>query len=396
MQGRAELHTVGQATLRTVGGSVRRAISFAHTPDAAADELFGALWQPGCCLVVLFVSPDRDLAALGPALRHKFGDIPLAGCTTSGEIGPGGYAQHAITGFSLAAPDFAASLALIEGLDHAKAAQMHEAVRGARLAIHDAAPWARHDHLFAMTLIDGMCGCEELVASAACGALAGIPLRGGSAGDAQKFVRTFVLHQHRFVTNAALVLVVATRRPFRAFKTEHFSPGQERLVVTAADPARRIVTELNAEPAGAEYARVTGLRVDQLTPAAFATHPMMVRVGEHCFVRSIRRLNQDLGLTFLCAIDEGAVLTVGAGGDLAGNLRASFADIEAAIGPPALVIAFDCMLRGMELDQRGIRGQVGGIMDAQSAVGFSTYGEQYDAMHVNQTLSGIAIGGTHG
>ena len=31
-------------------------------------------------------------------------------------------------------------------------------------------------------------------------------------------------------------------------------------------------------------------------------------------------------------------------------------------------------------------------MDAQSAVGFSTYGEQYDAMHVNHTLSGIAIG----
>ena len=237
-------------------------------------------------------------------------------------------------------------MALISGLDRAQTAQMHASVRDARLAIHDAAPWARHDHLFAISLIDGMCGCEELVASAACGALAGIPLRGGSAGDGQKFVATFVLQQDRFVRDAALILVVATRRRYRAFKTEHFSAGEERLVVTRADPARRLVTELNAEPAAAEYARVTGLRVDQLTPAAFATHPMVVRVGEHCFVRAIRRLNPDLGLTFLCAIDEGAVLTVGSGGDLAGNLRQSFAEISAAIGPPELVIAFDCMLRG--------------------------------------------------
>ncbi len=375
---------------------IRRAISFCRDPVAAAAELAAALRQPGCCLVVLFVSPVHDLAALASALREIFDDVPLAGCTTSGEIGPGGYAQHAITGFSLAAPDFAASMALISGLDHAPTAQMHEAVRGARLAIHDAAPWARHDNLFAIMLIDGMCGCEELVANAACGALAGIPLRGGSAGDAQQFVQTFVLYQGRFISEAALILVIATRRPFRAFKTEHFSPGQERLVVTAADPAHRVVTELNAEPAGAEYARVTGLRVDQLTPAAFATYPMVVRVGEHCFVRAIRRLNPDLSLTFLSAIDEGAVLTVGSGGDLAGNLRASFAELQAAIGPPALVIAFDCMLRGVELDQRGIRAQVGGIMDAHSAVGFSTYGEQYDAMHVNHTLSGIAIGAPYG
>ncbi len=375
---------------------IRRAITLARDPDLAAAELGEALGQPDCRLVVLFVSPEYDLVALGAALRRRFGGTPLAGCTTSGEIGPGGYAQHAITGFSLGGPDFAASLALITELERMEAAQMHAAVRGARLAIHDAAPWARHDNLFAITLIDGMCGCEERVASAACGALAGIPLRGGSAGDGQKFQRSFVLHGGGFASDAALVLVIATRRPFRAFKTEHFSPGQERLVVTAADPARRLVTELNAEPAGAEFARVTGLRLDQLTPAAFATHPMVVRVGEHCYVRAIRHLNPDLSLTFMCAIDEGAVLTVGSGGDLAGDLRRSLSELRAAIGLPELVIAFDCMLRGMELDHRGIRGEVGRMMDAHCGVGFSTYGEQYDAMHVNQTLSGIAIGAALG
>jgi hypothetical protein len=56
------------------------------------------------------------------------------------------------------------------------------------------------------------------------------------------------------------------------------------------------------------------------------------------------------------------------------------------------VIAFDCILRGLELDQHGLRAAAGRLMDNNRAVGFSTYGEQYEAMHVNQTLCGIAIG----
>jgi hypothetical protein len=160
-------------------------------------------------------------------------------------------------------------------------------------------------------------------------------------------------------------------------------------------PRRRIVTDINAEPAALEYARITGVAVNHLTPANFATHPMVVRVGEQSFVRSIQRLNPDHSLSFLCAIDEGAVLTVGVNGDLVGDLDRLFAGIAAQIGPPALIIAFDCILRGVELDQRRIRGLVGAMMDRNNAVGFCTYGEQCEAMHMNQTFTGIALGDTY-
>jgi hypothetical protein len=371
---------------------IRRAITKAQQPDIAARELFLALRQPACCLVLLFVSPDYDMPALAHALAAQFGDVPFAGCTTSGEIGPGGYTENSIVGFSLSGPHFAASIGLIRNLSQMNAADMQATVRQTRLAIYDGAPWARHENLFAITLIDGLCRCEELVVSAACGALAGIPLRGGSAGDGLHFQRTFVLHEGAFRSDCALIVVVATRRRFRAFKTEHFTAGREKSVVTGADPRRRVVTEINAEPAAREYARITGRTLQDLTPATFATHPMVVRVGEQCFVRSIHRVNPDLSLTFLCAIDEGVVLTVGQAGDLIGTLQQSLSDIEQDIGPPELVIAFDCILRRLELDQRRIRPEVGRLMDRNNAVGFSTYGEQYEAMHMNQTLSGIAIG----
>ena len=119
---------------------------------------------------------------------------------------------------------------------------------------------------------------------------------------------------------------------------------------------------------------------------------MVVRLGGHSFVRSIKRVNPDDSLSFLCAIDEGVVLSVGQGSDLVGNLEQIFRGLESEIGPPDAVIAFDCILRGLELDQRRIRGTVGALMDRNKAVGFCTYGEQCEAMHMNQTLTGIAIG----
>jgi hypothetical protein len=378
-------------------GNIQRAITCAREPHEAARELHDALWHPDCCLILLFVSPDRDLNALATALATAFPATKIAGCTTAGEIGPGGYATGAIVGISLAAPDFAAAVGLIEGLSASDAAAMQAVVRSTRLAIHDAAPWARHENLFAITLIDGMCGCEELVISAAYGALAGIPIRGGSAGDGMRFEQTFVLHDGEFRRDCALIIVIATRRRFHAFKTEHFIPGHEKIVVTGADPRLRLVTEINAEPAALEYARITGLDPAALNPAAFATHPMVVRVGDQSFVRAIRRVNADGSLAFLCAIDEGVVLTIAHNVDLVRNLEQVFATITDEIGPPDLVIAFDCILRGLEMDQACTRNQAGRVVDRHQAVGFLTYGEQYDAMHVNHTFTGIAIaaGGAH-
>jgi len=374
---------------------VRRAISREQEPDAAAAQLAGLLMQPGCCLVLLFVAPVFDMTRLAAALGRHFPGVQLAGCTTAGEIGPGGYADSTIVGVSFAAPDFAARIGVIEHLSRKNVADMQAQVRGTRLAIADAVPWARHENLFALSLVDGMCGCEEVVANAACGALGGIPLCGGSAGDAMHFEKTFVLQGGVFRRDCAVIIVVATRRRFRAFKTEHILAGSERIVVTGANPALRVVTEINAEPAAAEYARIVGIDPSLLTASVFATYPMVVRIGEQIFVRSIQRVNPDLSLTFFCAIDEGVVLTVGRSGDLLASLQARFAGLSADLGKPEVVIGFDCILRGLELEQRQGKRLAGTVLDANNVVGFSTYGEQYEAMHVNQTFTGVAIGQAH-
>jgi hypothetical protein len=122
---------------------------------------------------------------------------------------------------------------------------------------------------------------------------------------------------------------------------------------------------------------------------------MVVRIGGQNFVRAVQRVNADGSLTFLCAIDEGVVLTVAQGVDLLRNLEQTFAWLAEQLGPPALVITFDCHLRGFELDLTQSRRAVAELIDRNNGAGFCTYGEQFDAMHINQTLTGIAIGARH-
>ena len=168
------------------------------------------------------------------------------------------------------------------------------------------------------------------------------------------------------------------------------------MVVTEADPVARIVTEINAEPAGREYARLVGLAVDKLTPMIFATHPVVVKVGGRYYTRSIQKVNEDESLSFFCAIDKGIVLTVARGTDLLQSVSRLFDEIALEIGPPQLVIGCDCVLRSLELEQSQLKEEAGKLFAANNVIGFSSFGEQFHAMHVNQTFTGVAIAASRG
>jgi hypothetical protein len=217
-----------------------------------------------------------------------------------------------------------------------------------------------------------------------------IPLLGGSAGDDLRLKNTFIYHQGAFHRNAALLALVQTTRPFRAFRSQHFTGSATKMVVTRADPTRRIVHEINAEPAVMEYARIAGLVT--ASPEIIAERPLMVKIGGEFYVRSIQQVLPCGSLVFYSAIDQGVVLTLAERQDLLGHLDGLFAGIGAELGQPELVIGFDCVLRVREAERHQIRRKVSRIMAGNHVIGFSTYGEQFSAMHLNQTFTGVALG----
>jgi hypothetical protein len=57
-----------------------------------------------------------------------------------------------------------------------------------------------------------------------------------------------------------------------------------------------------------------------------------------------------------------------------------------------LTIGCDCVLRRLELEGEGGVAEVGAFLREQQVLGFNTYGEQFNGMHINQTFTGVAIG----
>jgi len=375
----------------TTRSPILRGVTRSADPEVAARELYEAIGHPRPELVIFFCSSRYDRNALAAALGRSFGDTPLVGCTTSGEIGPAGYIDGGITAAALPSGDFHAATRVLENLESYQSAQGAAAGLELRAELNEKTGGWDPRSSFGLLLIDGLSMREEIVAGSLAQSMDEIPVFGGSAGDDLAFEKTWVYARGRFHENAAVLTVIQTARPFTVFKSQHFVSTDTRFVVTAADAELRVVHELNGEPAARAYARAVQVEESELCAEAFATYPVVVKIGGDIYVRSIQKKNEDGSLTFYCAIDEGIVLSLAGGVDSVEHVQKLFGEIRGEIGPPDLVLGCDCILRNLEFKRKGVRSRVAEILTENHVVGFSTYGEQINGMHVNQTLTGVAI-----
>ncbi len=371
---------------------MRRGQSCATDARAAAREFHAAVAQPDMALVVFFCSGQYDLGALASELNRLFAGVQVVGCTTAGEFGPAGYRDRSISGASFPAASFAASSGRLRALQRFEIGQAQFLARELVRTLDRIEPAAAPANTFALMLIDGLSVREEAVTRALRASLGNIQWVGGSAGDGLRFGKSYVYFDDRFHDDSAVVVLVTTPVPFTTFKTQHFVPTSERVVITAADAEHRIVIEIDGWPAAKAYAELVGASVTSLDPRSFSAQPMVVVIDGTNYVRSIQKANSDGSLTFFCAIEEGMVLRLAQGVNLVEDLEHAFAEIQTAIGQPQAIIGCDCVLRKLEIAERGLVERVEAVFRANNVVGFNGYGEQYGGVHINQTLTGIAIG----
>lgn len=344
--------------------------------------------------IIAFFSIAHDPEILLAALAEAFPGTPISGCSTAGEIGPLGMLQGGLVLIGFPEQGFRVLSEIIPDMDEPGIEKAAQIARRLKAQLSDAHNGRTKEHVFAMMLIDGLSNKEEALIAAIHWAIDDIELIGGSAGDGLAFQRTALIHRGTLTRRGAILFLIETSYPFCVFKTQNFEPTPIKLVVTAADTEARIVYELNAEPAAREYAAAIGLQPDDLGPFSFASFPLVVKIGGDYYCRSIRNMNPDGSLSFFCAIDEGLVFTVARPLDMASSTLQTLERIDRQVGGTDLIIGFDCILRRLDAESRQARHQVDALYRRFGVAGFHTYGEQYNAMHLNQTLTGIAFGKT--
>ncbi len=367
---------------------VRRAQSLSVYPEEAIAEIRDELGPGPFSIILIFVSAKHLLPAIATAITRLMPGQRVIGATTAGEIGTSGYLDGAIVAVGLPASHFRAQSMVIRDLDRFNEHLSIQEVLRLRGALAGSVPiWPNE---FAFLLSDGLSLREDALVSALGPALGGSPLFGGSAGDGVDFGRTFVLADGVFQSNIAVLTFIRTSCRIKVFRFDHLLPTDLRMVVTEADPANRIVREINAEPAARAYARALGRDPDQLSQFVFAAHPVVVRIGGNHHVCAIQRVEPNGDLKFFTAIDEGLVLTLAEGQDIVAHLERSL-DSLSPDGPPIAVIACECILRRMEIEETQVKATMSAILGRHNVVGFNSYGEQLNMLHVNQTFTGVAI-----
>lgn len=369
---------------------VKHGVSFAKDEQLAVQELYDQINQPEAEVVIFFCSSKYDLKKMSKALNATF-SCHLIGSTTSGEITPTGYHEGSLVGVSIASNEIKIHSRLISPLSDFSMEMAEKLARDIRDDLSFETSFNR-EKMFGYLLIDGLSMQEEKTTSLIHSHFENISIIGGSAGDDLQFSKTAVYWEGKFISDAAAFSLFETNLPFHIFKTQHFKPTDMKLVITKADPTKRCVMEINCEPAAQEYADVLGLTIDELTPTVFSNHPVMLRIGGEYYVRSIQHVNEDKSLAFYCAIDNGLVLTIAEGVGLVDNLEKQLTEVKEKIPKLKLILGFDCILRRLEIMEKKIVDPVLSLIKDTNFIGFSTYGEQYNAIHVNQTLTGVAIG----
>lgn len=373
---------------RAVNGMVAVQAAVSHRADSAdaIAELRERLGDTAD-LYAIFVSTGYNLDRVATAISTWCEGRVIA-CTSSGNIGPEGYDAAGITAIALSGGGLRARTISLSPLTDVTSAVEHAAPRLAELR----AAWEGAEG-FAILLVDGLSMREDRLVAELMAALGDVPIIGGSAGDALTFTYTAVYSQGRFESGIATLTMVTLDAPFELFRLQHHEPTDHVLVVTAASADRRIVEAFNGRRAAEVYAEAVGMGIEQLSPAVFSAHPLVLQAAGGSWIRSIAAVNDDGSFSLLAAVDVGEVLRLGRSAGIVEKIEDRFTALADSLGGIAGVLTFDCVLRRLELEEHSLSAEVGEVLARNRAFGFSTFGEQFNGMHMNQTLVAVAFGG---
>ncbi len=379
---------VGASSLNDTGQALEQALQALQCPQDPK-------------LIVALIAPNFDLAAIAEQLHGTFPHTQVIGCTTSGEITPGGAVANALVLWALGGSAIEVSTGSGQG-----------DAQGLRQAATEAAHCLDHLEQRANTVLivlsDGLCGDQmDVVRGAYDVAGIDVPLVGGCAGDNLARRRTRQIHGRRVMSQAVVAAAVSSDRPLGIGVSHGWTPASEPMLVTGSKG--NILSTLEDKPALDVYLNFFNpgdvISTDPEEFAKFAaTHPIGIRRRDKIEMRHITGFNLDSrelilvaevpqgGLAFLTQGDFDSVLNAAA--------QSCTTALEALNGlPPAGLLMFDCVSRRAVFTEERIQEETDLITSTCGAIpmaGFYTYGEiartkGAGGFH-NQTLVTLAIG----
>jgi len=331
-------------------------------------------------LIVFFASSTFAPDEIAERMEAAFPSAETFGCSTAGEIVSGKMLTKSIVAMAFnkqAVKD--CKVEVIENLNKESSQAFNAFQRHFKKTMKKMDP----KQYVGIILTDGLSGKEELIMDKI-GDLTNVTFIGGSAGDDLKFENTYVYANGKSYSNAAVLVVMKPANEFSFIKTQSFCELPQKLVVTKANEFTREVFEFNDKPAAVAYAEALGTSVEE-AKTRFMHNPVGLVFEGEPFVRSPQQITGE-SMHFYCSVKEGMELSLLEATDIIASTKQALDDAQKELGGISGIINFNCILRTLELGQKGLTEDYGNLFELAPTVGFSTYGEQYIG-HVNQTAT---------
>lgn len=372
----------------------RSAHSASKNSVAAAAEIVQKLDVAGASaprVVIFFAAIEHDGAVIGETLRARFSAAEILGCSSNGEFTDQGYGKGGVAALAFGEDVVEQAAAGLAMHDHGIEPGIVDCTD--RLGEKLKTPLRELDpqHYAGIALLEGAKGREEKINEALGNVAPLLGFVGGSAGDNLQFQRTWVYAEGRLESDATALLVLKLRVPFAIVKTCNFVATPVEFTVTRADPERRLIYELDGQPAIERYAAACGVRPEELGFSQYLTYPLGLMIDGEPWLRSAAGLREG-ALFFACAVLEGMTLNLMQATDIVENARAAFERATVELGsPPRAALLFNCAYRMLEVQIKGVEVAYHAALSTVVHSGLHSNGESYLG-HINQTLTGLVIG----
>lgn len=352
-------------------------------------------------LVLVFVSITHDAAQVLAGVRAVFGDVPSVGCSTHGEISPGGPTDGNVVVAALGGPGFVVTTAAagnVSGRQREVGAELAEAV-----VQETDLPYTAM-----LILTDGLTRDQEDILRGVYSVVgASVPLFGGAAGDGWRFQGTHQLHGDDVLSDGVVIASISSDAPIAVSVKHGWRKIGEPVVVTGSADGR--VYTLDDKPAMDVYLDRLGAPPEAYTDAdAFSQFALSRPLG---FLRRsgevVRNLSTEVDLAGRSLggggqIPSGTLAWLMEGDEpsiLEATTEACRDAIDTLAGAPLLgMLTFSCAALRAVLGDDGIgreNERLAKMADGAPFAGFYTYGEiartrGIDGFH-NQTLVVMAF-----
>jgi len=368
--------------------------------EAAAREARTALGDQEPALVIVYASVRYNLTKLLAAIRSILGTAPLVGATSTGHFRDGHLVPPGtgVAVLALTAGPYTFGVSCVDRLSaNAEAA-------GARLArtAREAAGTQQRRCGTLLLLADGLTPNHEALIFGIHSVFgAAVPVVGGAASDDRRLQQTFVFHDDRVLTDAAVGVWIGSDRPLSITVGHGWQPLGLPLLVTRVDG--RYVHEIGGRPASEvfdEQIRVGDTeRLDRMRPGGYySTHAFgLIEPDGSYLVRGVIRDPGGQIRTFAPLPPYSAVQVVGCDAESLLTTSAEVAERALAGRDASLLLVFSCVAR---LDILGDRGPeeahlIHKVAGAVPVFGTYTYGEFARTRSVigyhNATVATIAL-----